>query len=79
MPIYKYCCKQCYHKFEDLVRAGEVSEVVVCPECDNRDVMRLPSVFGVGVSGIANAPTAGLPICGTCGQQTEQPCSQPDV
>ena len=75
MPIYEYCCKQCNHKFEDLVKAVGVREVVVCPECDNRDVMRLRSVFGVGASGIASAPTAELPLCGACGQQTEQPCS----
>lgn len=79
MPIYEYRCKRCNHRFEDLVKVGGVSEVVVCPECDDRDVMRLPSVFGVGASGIASVPTAGLPVCGACGQQTEQPCSQPQV
>ena len=79
MPIYEYCCKQCAHRFEDLVKAAGVREVVVCPECDNRDVMRLPSVFGVGMSGIASAPTGELAECGACGQHTNQPCSPSEV
>ena len=79
MPIYEYCCKQCNHRFEELVKSGGVREEVACPACENRDVMRLPSVFGVGASGIASAPTGELPVCGTCGVQTEQPCPQPEV
>ena len=79
MPIYEYCCKRCNHRFEDLVKAVGVRVVVVCPECDNRDVMRLPSVFGVGVSSVSSAPIGELPVCGACGQQTDQPCSQPEV
>ena len=79
MPIYEYCCTQCNHTFEDLVKAVGVKEVVVCPECDDRSVMRLPSVFGVGPSGVANAPTGELPVCGACGNHTDQPCSPSEV
>ena len=79
MPIYEYCCKRCNRRFENLAKSGDVSDSLVCPECDNRDVMRLPSVFGVGTSGIASAPTAEFPVCGACGQQTGQPCSQSET
>jgi putative FmdB family regulatory protein len=79
MPIYEYRCKQCNHTFEDLVQANQTNRSVVCPECENHDVMRLLSVFGVGTSDIASVPTADMPTCGTCGHQTPQPCSQAEI
>jgi putative FmdB family regulatory protein len=74
MPLYEYRCKECRNTFEELVTNSQ-NESINCPECESSDVMRLLSVFGVGTSDIASAPTADMPMCGTCGRSTPQPCS----
>ena len=75
MPIYEFRCKQCDHAFEELFTSSQQNKSVTCPECNGHNVMQLLSVFGVGTSDIASAPTAEMPMCGTCGRQTSQPCS----
>lgn len=50
MPIYEYSCKNCGHNFEELVSAGEI---VICPACKSKKVLRLLSTFsspGIKVS-----------------------------
>lgn len=44
MPIYEYECRACGHRFEALVRAGDVPP---CPSCQAVDPERLLSMFAV--------------------------------
>lgn len=37
MPIYDYKCRQCRHRFEQVVRVGEVPP---CPKCNASDPER---------------------------------------
>ena len=76
MPIYEYRCKQCNHTFEKLVASNLEADVATCPDCQGSDTRLLLSVFGIGSSDIASAPTTDMPICGTCGHSTPQPCSE---
>jgi len=43
MPIYEYCCDNCGHQFERLVRIG--AEAPPCPECEGT-VRKLVSQSG---------------------------------
>lgn len=46
MPLYEFKCRVCGHRFEELVRLGEVSE---CPKCRDAAPERLFSA-SAGVS-----------------------------
>jgi putative FmdB family regulatory protein len=46
MPLYEYKCRACGHRFEELVRLGEVPE---CPRCQDAAPERLFST-SAGVS-----------------------------
>jgi len=66
MPIYEYHCPQCESDFEKLVTGGTA---VACPACENKEVERTMSVFGLKV-GTTFVPSGGSG-CGcspsTCG------------
>ena len=72
MPIYEYCCCQCEHRFEALLRSAADARVLVCPECGGTDHERLLSVFAAPHSG--NVPLADAGGCGRCGDPNG-PCS----
>lgn len=59
MPIYEYHCPQCGADFEKLVSR---ETVVACPTCDNPEVTRTMSAFGLK-TGTAFVPSTG----GGCG------------
>jgi putative FmdB family regulatory protein len=46
MPLYDFKCRACGHRFEELVRVGEVAE---CPKCHDAAPERLFSA-SAGVS-----------------------------
>lgn len=48
MPLYEYSCRQCDAQFERLVRNCGEEESVACPQCDCREVKRVPSCFSTG-------------------------------
>jgi putative FmdB family regulatory protein len=48
MPIYEYECRSCKHRFEALVRIGEVPP---CPSCQGADLERVLSLFAVDSDG----------------------------
>lgn len=72
MPIYEYVCKQCDHRFEELVRASDTPE---CPTCHSRRLARQLSAFAVGRGGEPVGAAAEQPMCGTCGM-TPGSCMQ---
>ena len=63
MPIHEYQCRQCSHRFEELVRRDEKP---VCPSCSSGRLEKLFSAFAVGHAAPAGA-RAVEPMCGTCG------------
>ena len=52
MPIYEYECRECGHRFEQLVRA---SGAPACPACQGHDLERLLSLFAVSSEGTRSA------------------------
>ena len=62
MPIYEYQCRQCGHRFEQLVRAGSRPG---CPECGSRGLDKQFSSFSVGAA--ASGAAADAPLCSNCG------------
>ena len=48
MPIYEYECRECGHRFEAIVRAGESPG---CPSCQSTNLERLISQFAVDAPG----------------------------
>jgi putative FmdB family regulatory protein len=44
MPLYEFDCRGCGHRFETLVRTGDVP---ACPSCSSTDLERILSLFGV--------------------------------
>ncbi len=61
MPIYEYRCRECGEKFEKLVRSMNSAPETKCPKCGGQKVERLPSAFGIQISGSASEP-----VCPTC-------------
>lgn len=61
MPIYEYHCPECGSNFEKLVR-GPVA--VACPSCENPEVTRTMSLFGVKIGTTFVASAGGG--CGAC-------------
>ncbi|MFI3290887.1 MAG: zinc ribbon domain-containing protein [Opitutales bacterium] len=45
MPIYDFECKDCNQNFEALVSLSKEKEVV-CPNCNGKNLKKLPSLFG---------------------------------
>ena len=52
MPLYEYECRACQHRFELLVRAGDVP---ACPACQSTDLERSLSMFAVTTPGTSQA------------------------
>jgi putative FmdB family regulatory protein len=51
MPIYEFCCDQCYNTFELLaVQSNDLIEPV-CPSCQSPEISRVMSKINVGSSG----------------------------
>ena len=44
MPLFEFDCRSCRHRFEALVRKGDVPS---CPECKSVDLERVLSQFAV--------------------------------
>ena len=44
MPIFEYACRSCQHRFEAIVRTGDVP---ACPSCHGGDLEKLISSFAV--------------------------------
>jgi len=61
MPIYEYRCKNCQHKFEKLVRMSTADDEIECPACHERQVEKVPSLFGARSAG--QSAFAGGPLC----------------
>jgi len=41
MPMYDYKCKECGHKFEELVFSSAPDDSIICPECKQENAERL--------------------------------------
>lgn len=63
MPIYEYCCEDCEHEFEKIVKMSQADLEQVCPECGAAHSRRKLSRFAVGRGGGsgASAPASAAP------------------
>lgn len=63
MPIFEYVCRECNHRFEQLIQG---SAEAACPQCKATQPDKQFSAFGVGGT-TSLAPSAGPGACGSCG------------
>jgi putative FmdB family regulatory protein len=54
MPLFDLECQACQHRWEDMVRGGEIPP---CPKCSATNVNKLPSLGSVTVP--IELPTGG--------------------
>jgi putative FmdB family regulatory protein len=47
MPVYEFLCRDCDHRYEDLVPMSTELLDQACPECRSGDVAKLYSPFSV--------------------------------
>jgi len=45
MPIFEYKCKKCNKIFEEFILSSNSTNEIKCPECGNKDVVKLFSNF----------------------------------
>lgn len=63
MPIFEYVCRECNHRFEQLLQG---SQRAACPKCNAARVEKQFSAFGVG--GTAGWTSSNGPgACSSCG------------
>jgi putative FmdB family regulatory protein len=66
MPIFEFRCKECNHKFEELVLSAVTDLTdITCPQCGEKAAEKLMSACCVGSSGPA-ASSSAVP-CGRSG------------
>ncbi|MCD6385759.1 zinc ribbon domain-containing protein [Candidatus Sumerlaeota bacterium] len=71
MPIYEYRCKECNHRFEDLIRNESEAHSVKCPKCGSKSIEKLMSSAGIQMNssssgGASSCPTCTTNTCSTC-------------
>lgn len=66
MPLYKYECRSCGHKFEELLAAQKADEPQKCPACGMKDSKKLLSQFAA-VTKSTSTPACGAGGCGSGG------------
>jgi putative FmdB family regulatory protein len=66
MPIFEFKCKNCNHKFEELVFSALTdSSNITCPECGIKNAEKLMSACSS--SGMSDSGFSGAPPCGRSG------------
>ena len=50
MPVYEFLCRDCDHRYDDLVGFNDNVESQTCSECSSTDVVKLYSPFRIGAS-----------------------------
>lgn len=62
MPIFEYKCKECGHRFEELIGVTEPEGSPLCPKCESEKCEKQFSAFAMNSSSssgeIAAAPCA---------------------
>lgn len=51
MPIFEFACNDCGQPFEELLRNGSETSMVVCPSYSSKQVKKRFSTFAAKVSG----------------------------
>jgi len=67
MPIFEFACRQCGHRFEELIRGTPSAE---CPSCGSDDPEKLLSATAAHVSGSSGK----LPVTSACPPADAPPC-----
>ncbi|MDY6917374.1 MAG: zinc ribbon domain-containing protein [Chloroflexota bacterium] len=58
MPIYEYECPKCGERFEQRRSIADCDSQAECPKCGAVEARRVLSVFALGSSGTACAPSS---------------------
>jgi putative FmdB family regulatory protein len=67
MPIYEFVCNKCNTKFDEYFRSSSERKKLFCPSCQDDDIRKVFSVFGLSVGGNNSANAGGASSsCGTC-------------
>ncbi|WP_455244032.1 FmdB family zinc ribbon protein [Petrachloros mirabilis] len=64
MPIFEYVCRECNHRFEQLIQG---STQATCPRCTGTALEKQFSAFGVGATEPWASSGGGGGSCGSCG------------
>ncbi|MEE8335055.1 MAG: zinc ribbon domain-containing protein [Candidatus Neomarinimicrobiota bacterium] len=63
MPMYDYRCKNCGHKFEELVfSCCDADKEIICPECNHKNAERLLSAPAIRTGG-SDSGGHSFPAC----------------
>lgn len=66
MPIYEYCCDQCAHEFEQIMRMSDADPM--CPSCGAKKTRKLISAGAIRPEGIPKGSGGfSAPGCGGSG------------
>ena len=68
MPIYEFRCPKCEHEFEKVVSYSKIDEVE-CPECEEKPVERLMSLFAAGPANNLSTSFSPSSSGGSCGRE----------
>jgi len=65
MPLFEFECLKCKQKFETLCRHNDLEKGISCPYCQNQEVKRLFSTFGLksGSTFRSSSPSSGCTGC----------------
>ncbi|MEO0107278.1 MAG: zinc ribbon domain-containing protein [candidate division WOR-3 bacterium] len=74
MPIIEFCCKECKHKFEELILKDAEFSSIKCPKCSSKKLERLFSVFGFSSKGSDKSSSISSSACTTCSRTTCAGC-----
>jgi len=74
VPLFEFKCQQCDVEFEELCLSSRDVEQAACPECQNGDVTKLLSVFGIKARGVDTSSASSSSKCGSCQRNTCKNC-----
>lgn len=76
MPIYSFMCKNCNHKFTELVNVTDNDNELKCPKCNSKNLEKLLTTFSVGNSEGTSFDSSSTSTCstGTCSTGTCPTC-----
>ena len=66
MPMYDYRCRECGHKFEELIFSWDEDKEIVCPKCSAKELEQLmgaPATIGSSSSNLSMAERCNVPDC----------------
>jgi len=73
VPVYEFVCNSCSYGFDKLCQAGTKAEDLECPECHEKKLKKVFSLFAVSSKGknsirssAKDSITSGKSKCASC-------------